>query len=496
MLEQERRVPDWEGMAGLTSPFPKLPRVRGYAETDHPDFWVFCRDQSASAGVPEAIEQAKRGLEQLSATKLFDGPFLTSGGASVTLVNPNVDSRTGISAYRRAAAALARSARSLPIHQVMMGPGSLTSEQTAALVEGFRIGWYRYPGDNIAEAPELLVANLTGSLLESVRHGELSSQATGLTRMWTEEAPNRLTPEHFAEIAARLGQAQGLTVDVLTPQDMRKMGIGGVLAVGEGSQNGPRIVVLRHRPQETPQIGLVGKGITFDSGGISLKPAENLRKLKGDKAGAAAVLAASLMAVEWQETVPFVSILPFAENLPSDVAYRPGDVVTMLDGTTVDVVTTDAEGRMVLADGISLARRYGCSKVVTLATLTKACIIALGNFRGALYSPDDGFAQELLAAGEESGEFLWRLPMDADYALALKSSVADLQNSSESPGGGSIVAAKFIEHFAMGITFAHIDMSSIFYLDNEVAWGDKGYTGAGARLMLSLLRNSTQHQTN
>jgi leucyl aminopeptidase len=167
----------------------------------------------------------------------------------------------------------------------------------------------------------------------------------------------------------------------------------------------------------------------------------------------------------------------------------------MLDGTTVDVVTTDAEGRMVLADGIGLARSFGCSRVVTLATLTKACIVALGNFRGALYSPDDDLAAELIAAGESTGEFLWRMPLDADYAVALKSTVADLQNSSDNQGAGSIVAAKFIEHFARGITFAHIDMSSIFYLDNEMPWGDKGYTGAGARLMLALLNaNDSSHE--
>jgi leucyl aminopeptidase len=457
--------------------------------------WVLCRDETLVSGAPPEIQEAKARLEQQPPRTLADGPLLTLSGCWVALLNPLVDVRSGTAALRRAGAALARKSRSMPMQQIMLGVDSLTPGETAALVEGFRIGWYRYPDEDATAAPELLVTNLTGARLEAVGQSVRASQATGLARMWTEEGPNRLPPERFAELAAKLGRAQGLEVEVLSPEDMRRMGIGGVLAVGEGSVNGPRIVVLRHRPTQTPAIGLVGKGITFDSGGISLKPAENLRKLKGDKAGAAAVLAAALMACERKDTKPFVVILPFAENLPGGDAFRPGDIVTMLDGTTVDVVTTDAEGRMVLADGIGLARSFGCSRVVTLATLTKACIVALGNFRGALYSPDDDLAAELIAAGESTGEFLWRMPLDADYAVALKSTVADLQNSSDNQGAGSIVAAKFIEHFARGITFAHIDMSSIFYLDNEMPWGDKGYTGAGARLMLALLNaNDSSHE--
>jgi leucyl aminopeptidase len=163
----------------------------------------------------------------------------------------------------------------------------------------------------------------------------------------------------------------------------------------------------------------------------------------------------------------------------------------LLDGTTVDIVTTDAEGRMVLADGITLVRTLGCRTVLTLATLTRACIVALGNFRAALYTSDDAFARQLTEASEATGDLLWRMPLDDDYGEALKSPVADLQNSGDGPGGGSIVAAKFIERFARGLTFAHIDMSSIFFLDQEMPWGDKGYTGAGARLILQLLQPAT-----
>jgi leucyl aminopeptidase len=236
-------------------------------------------------------------------------------------------------------------------------------------------------------------------------------------------------------------------------------------------------------------LGLVGKGITFDSGGISLKPSNNLRKLKGDKAGAAAILAASLAAAQMRVGTPFVAVLPLAENMPSATAYRPGDVVTMMDGTTVDIVSTDAEGRMVLADGMVLASRRGCERILTLATLTKASIMALGNFRAAFYSPDDGFAEDIVAASEKVGELVWRMPLDEDYAHLLKSPVADLMNAGATGLGGSIVAAKFLQRFAHESIWAHIDMSPIFFLDQQMPWGDKGYTGAGARLVLSLLAN-------
>jgi leucyl aminopeptidase len=263
--------------------------------------------------------------------------------------------------------------------------------------------------------------------------------------------------------------------------------MGGVLAVGEGSRNSPRVVILQHLSEKQPKVGLVGKGITFDSGGISLKPANNLRKLKGDKAGAAAALAATLAAAQMGLDTPFVTVLPLAENMPSATAYRPGDVVTMLDGTTVDIVSTDAEGRMVLADAMVLAARRGCERLLTLATLTKASMVALGPLRAALYSSDDRFAEEIVAAGERVGEYVWRMPLDDDYARALESPVADVMNSGLSAWGGSIVAAKFLQRFAHEAIWAHIDMSPIFFHDHPMPWGDKGYTGAGARLALSLL---------
>jgi leucyl aminopeptidase len=466
-----------------------LPRVRRFVASDRPDFWVLTGAETLKDLVPEDVVAAGEALKQVarrSLTSLVHGPVLTANGRWVALAHPAADTSTGPIAYRHAFTALARQLRSLPVKEIVIGAEALSPEFLRAALEGFRLGWYRYPAFSPLEPPNILVPELEGCASDAFTLSELFSQATCLTRLWVEEAPNRLTPAMFADLAVRLGHRFGLSVDVFNPQQMRDMGMGGILAVGEGSKNLPRVVVLRHLPDRQPELGLVGKGITFDSGGISLKPSQNLRKLKGDKAGASAVLAACLAAAQMGVSKPFIGILPLAENMPSDTAYRPGDVVTMLDGTTVDVVSTDAEGRMVLADGIALAIQYGCKQIVTLATLTKACIVALGNFRAALYSPDDQLAKTIVAAGESVGELMWRMPLDEVYAHSLKSPVADLCHSGEG-GGGSIVAAKFLQHFARSVSWAHIDMSSIFYLDTEMPWGEKGYTGAGARLALALI---------
>ena len=469
-----------------------LPRVRSLKPSARPHLWVLVNGVPLDDLVPTEVAAAMEVLRQNVGDSITGGPILTSDGSWVALANPSADTRAGRAAYIRSHIALARQLRSLPVRNIVIGAQRLPPRLVMAQVEGLRLGWYRLPLKLSPEPPDILVPGSDSAVVKALVQSELFSQATCLARFWTEQAPNRLTPEIFAEAARQLGQIVGLSVDVFEPEQMREAGMRGVLAVGEGSKNSARVVVLQHLSDERPAFGLVGKGITFDSGGISLKPSNNLRKLKGDKAGAAAILAASLAAAQMRVGTPFVAVLPLAENMPSATAYRPGDVVTMMDGTTVDIVSTDAEGRMVLADGMVLASSRGCERILTLATLTKASMIALGNFRAALYSSNDGLADDIVAAGEKVGEFVWRMPLDEDYALLLESPVADLLNSGQTGTGGSIIAAKFLQHFAQEVAWAHIDMSPIFFLDQQMPWGDKGYTGAGARLVLSLLASNDQ----
>ena len=467
-----------------------LPRVRALHASDKPHAWVVVDGEPMADSVPDEVSRAVELLRKHASDSIVSAPALTTEGQWVVLVSPDADTRTGHPAFLRAHTAAGRQMRSQSIRNVVIGTQSLPDTLVMDQAQGLRLGWYRDPSRSSPQPPEILIASTDGYPTEHMVKAEVFSQATCLTRYWTEQPPNKLTPAALAQIAKQLGQTVGLDVEVLGVQEMRDMGMGGVLAVGEGSTNSPRLVILRHRSDEAPAYGVVGKGITFDSGGISLKPPKNMRKLKGDKAGASAVLAASLAAAQMRLPTPFIAVLPFAENLPSKTAYRPGDVITMLNGTTVDVVSTDAEGRMLLADGMALACRRGCPRIISIATLTRASMVALGNFRAALYSSDDGFANDMVRASERVGEFVWRMPLDEDYNHMLKSPVADVLNSGQTGTGGSIIAAKFLQRFTQDIPWAHLDMSPIFFLDQEMPWGDKGYTGAGARLLLSLLEGS------
>jgi leucyl aminopeptidase len=478
---------DRSELRSLIGAVPHLPRARMMRADDQPDFWVLTSLNWPDDLVPADVADAAILLHRESEGVLLSGPALTSSGRWVTFVNVKALKYTGRTAYLRSHIALARKIRSTKARAIIVGVDLLLTDLVQAQVEGLRLGWYGYPNASHPEAPEILVPCLEGRSSTMITTAELATQATCFARLWTEEAPNRLTPTVFANMAARLGGTVGLSVEVLESEQIQAAGMGGVLSVGQGSANVPAVVRLQHMPELEPEFGIVGKGITFDSGGISLKPSDNLRKLKGDKAGASAVLAASLAAAQAGVKTPFVAVIPLAENMPSDRAYRPGDVIKMLDGTTVEIVSTDAEGRLLLADGMTMAMRHGCKHILTIATLTKASIIALGNFRAALYSTDDALADRVVHAANAASEFVWRMPLDNDYADSLKSSVSDIMNCADSGNGGSIVAAKFLQHFSEDRSWAHIDMSPIFYLDNEMPWGDKGYTGAGARLVLALL---------
>jgi leucyl aminopeptidase len=454
-------------------------------DDDQPDVWIVLKDVNAEA-CPPPVKKILRHLLKAGEASVVTGPAMLESGVRVILVDPSEESLSASAAHRRALMQAGKRTRDLSLRQVAFILGDAAEEYLQAWIEGFSVGWFQVAKD-MKTAPEILVDS--GPWAEkAMREGELASQATCWARYWTEQPANILTPGAIATIAQAAGEAVGMRVEILTPDELQNQGFGGIVAVGSASVNTPRLVTLRHRESETPAIALVGKGITFDSGGVSLKPSKNLRKQKGDKAGAMAVLAGALAAAQAESDIPFMAVLPLAENLVDEKAYRPGDVITMYDGTKVEVISTDAEGRMVLADAIAFARRQGCVRIFSLATLTLSAIYALGYFRAALYCDDEALRGALQNAGDQAGEFLWPMPLDADYKrLLMQSTVADLANASDFPGGGSIVAAKFLQHFAQDTTFVHVDMSPSFYLDSGMPWADKGYLGTGGRLIYYLL---------
>jgi leucyl aminopeptidase len=314
---------------------------------------------------------------------------------------------------------------------------------------------------------------------------------------------NELTPERLADEARGIARASGARVQVLGVREMERLGMGAVLAVGKGSVNPPRFIVLEREPASArrpkqakaspprraaaiPTVVLIGKGVTFDSGGISIKPREGMARMKYDMSGAAAVLGvfAALPSLD----LPFrvIGLVPSAENMPGGRAFKPGDVVRAMDGTTIEVTNTDAEGRLVLADALCYARRFDPVVVVDLATLTGAISLALGHLAAGLFTRDEALAQELGDAARSSGERLWRMPLWEEYGDSLQSDVADLANSGAREGGASIAAA-FLARFTKGLRWAHLDIASTAWAYSDRPHEGRGPTGFGVRLLLEWL---------
>ncbi len=311
--------------------------------------------------------------------------------------------------------------------------------------------------------------------------------AVRLARDLANTPPNEATPAWMEERARELAAQRGLEATVLDAAELERRGMGGILAVGSGAAVPPRLVKLSWG-DSGPVVALVGKGITFDTGGISIKPAADMDEMKYDKAGACAVLAAAGAIAGLGLPVRLRVYAPLAENMPSDTAYRPGDILRLSNGRTVEITNTDAEGRLILADALALATQEGAEALVELSTLTGHCVVALGHQAAGLFSPDDAFAAELLAAAAAAGERLWRLPLYPEFAEEMKGTHADLKNSAGRPGGASTAAA-FLSQFVGGLaTWAHLDIAGMANLKTDKDGQTAGATGFGVASAVSWVR--------
>jgi len=300
---------------------------------------------------------------------------------------------------------------------------------------------------------------------------------------------NLVTPTQLAKRAQEVARESGIRCTVFDKKQIQKMKMGGLLAVNRGSAQEPRFIVMEYvptgrRPRKT--VCLVGKGITFDSGGISLKPGERMEEMKFDMCGAAAVIGTMQAVAKLKLPHRVIALIPSTENLPSGTAYKPGDIVTTMSGKTIEVVNTDAEGRVILADALSYAARFKPDHLIDYATLTGACVVALGGEATGLFSTDDELAARLTAAGEEVGERLWRMPVWDDYKDYIKSEWADMKNSG-GRAAGAISAALFLREFVSCPSWAHLDIAGTAWADNETARETKGSTGVGVRATVRFL---------
>ena len=369
----------------------------------------------------------------------------------------------------------------------------VVEENLAAVVEGSVMGTWeqrsRQSGQrDRVELEELILLGFGLDREHDVVAAEQLGEATNRAREWQNLPGNVLTPEALAEEARRIARRHELEVEILGPEELRAGGYNLLLGVAAGSNVPPRLIRLHQKrgPEGGPTLAMVGKGITFDSGGISIKDAKNMHLMKADMAGAAAVLAAMEVIAARRIPLDVMAIVAATENMPGGSAQRPGDVITAASGKTVEIINTDAEGRLVLADALTHALRHGASHLIDLATLTGAATVALGHAAATAVSNNDAFWEMVAAASQRAGDRAWRLPIYADYRVLLQSKYADLRNSDYGEAG-SICGGMFIQEFVEGKPWAHLDIAASSWNSNgDLTTPPRGPTGAGTRLLVHL----------
>jgi leucyl aminopeptidase len=327
-------------------------------------------------------------------------------------------------------------------------------------------------------------------LSEGVRRGAAAAEATVFVRDLCNHPSNVMTPTRVANEAKAIAKEAGVTLKILEQKDMEQLGMGALLGVARGSHEPPKFIILEYRGERAKKslqpIVLVGKTVTFDTGGISLKPSENMEQMKADMTGGAEVLASVRAAARLRLPLYVIGILPVTENMPGGRAMKPGDIVKTLSGKTVEVQNTDAEGRLILSDGLTYATRYQPAALIDIATLTGACVVALGQFAIGMFGNNDRLKEQVRKAGLRAGERVWEMPLWDEYFEQLRSDVADMRNIG-GRGGGMITAALFLSKFVGDCPWIHLDIASTDWSERERAYVPKGPTGIGTRLLIQYL---------
>ncbi len=377
------------------------------------------------------------------------------------------------------------------------GTGGIDSEKAAqAVAEGAILGLYTFRKHQTkepeqGEIKELLIVEKDKSKLPQMEQGcakgKVLAEATNLARDMANEPANYMTPTDMAEVARKVAQDYGLECQVMEREEMEQLGMGALLGVAQGSRQPPKLIILSYKGGERSKsaLGFIGKGITFDSGGISIKPSEGMGEMKGDMAGGATVIAAMRALGQLKPKINVTAVIPATENLPSGTALKPGDILKAMNGKSIEIVSTDAEGRLILADALSYARKLGLSPVIDVATLTGACRIALGDFCSGAFGNDQEIIARVMKAGEEAGECMWQMPMYEEYKELNKSDIADIKNAGKR-WGGAISAAQFLAEFAEDTPWVHLDIAGTSQSEKDKAFLVKGATGVGVRTLVNL----------
>lgn len=379
-------------------------------------------------------------------------------------------------------------------------PGAKLQESSQAMMEGILLSFYKLDRYKTVDENEgIALQRLTilkekrkgiGEIKRGKEFGEIFSWATNFSRDLANQPGNYLTPERLADEASKLARENNLKYKVFSASEIKKMKMNAFLAVASGSKQPPKLIVLEYLPprRKTNTLALVGKGITFDAGGLSLKTTEGMVEMKGDMMGGAVVIATIAACAKMRLPLHLIGIVPATENLPSGSALKVGDIITSHSGKTIEVLNTDAEGRLILADGLSYARSFEPDAVVDVATLTGTIKLALGTICAGLFGNHRGLKAQMLKAGEVSGERVWEMPLWKEYDEFLKSDLADIKNVG-GRFGGAILAAAFLQNFVGDLHWIHLDIAGVDFREKEDSYHTKGATGFGARLLVQFLKD-------
>ncbi len=432
------------------------------------------------------------------------------GAKRLLLVGLGEKKKATLDTVRKAAAAAANKAVtikagtvSIALHRAFGGRFDL-STMGRVITEGAYFGSYRYDefvtesNNGRTDSLRIELIDPDQSKINMLNKGLCCGAVIGRVQNYARTIANRpgnvINPVTLAAEAKKAVRGvKGLSCTIFDEKQLAAKGMGGVLAVGAGSKTPPRFIILKYTPggrgaRHLPTVGLVGKAITFDSGGISIKPSDKMSEMKLDKTGGIAVLATIKAAAELKLPFSIYGIIPAAENMPSGTSYRPGDIITTFSGKTVEVLNTDAEGRMILCDALAYAARQKCDIIIDIATLTGACMVALGKHKAGLMGNDDKLIKQLQEAADESGEKVWYMPSGDEYAEEMKSKTADLKNTG-SRWGGACTGAAFLRQFVNGKKWAHLDIAGVDVLDKTTEYTVEGSSGYGVRLLSSFLIN-------
>jgi leucyl aminopeptidase len=403
------------------------------------------------------------------------------------------------SELRQVAGAAVRSLKPKTIRKfAILAPAlSSTADSVRSVVEGAFVGDFdpdTYKSDRKDQKVDSVTIVVEGgdkALEQALNEARIVGESQNFTRELVNEPSNRLTPAMLADRAKKMADEIGLKCEVYGPEKLQELKMGAFWSVAQGSDEEPRLIVMRYEPEgapEKPVLGLVGKGITFDSGGISIKPSDGMEKMKYDMAGGATMIGAMRAIALLKPKIKVIAVICATENMPSGKAQKPGDVQIAMSGKSIEIINTDAEGRLVLADGLHYARQLGCTHLIDAATLTGACVVALGMINVGVFANNDTIYERFREATRRAGEKMWRLPLDAEYGEQIRSNIADIMNTG-GRWGGAVTAAKFLQEFVEDTPWIHLDIAGTAWMEENKPWIAKGPSGVALRSLVEFVED-------